>query len=213
MFPHHSHVATELSAITKKGAKFKRTPNCQAALDTLKLELAKRVMLTYPNFSKPFEIYTDASKLQLGRVILQENNPLAFYSYKITDAQTIYTVIKLELLSIVETLQEFYSILVRHQININADHKNFTLNNFTTDCVCLWRFNVEEYSPTIYYIKVVHNIIAYAFLNSLTNSHVPEKIETCFLMETENFPLAFVIVEKAQADDKKLQETLNQSPM
>jgi len=98
MFPHHSHVATELSAITKKGAKFKWTPNCQAALDTLKLELAKRVMLTYPNFSKPFEIYTDASKLQFGAIISQDNQPLAFYSRKLLDAQKRYTVIELELL-------------------------------------------------------------------------------------------------------------------
>jgi len=52
MIPHHSHVATELTALTKKGAKFKWTPNCQAAFDTLKLELAKSVMLAYPNFSK-----------------------------------------------------------------------------------------------------------------------------------------------------------------
>jgi len=31
---------------------------------------------------------------------------------------------------------------------------------------------------------------------------VPEIIETCFLMETEHFPLAFAIIEQAQADDK-----------
>jgi len=41
MIPHCSHVATELTALTKKGAKFKWTPNCQASFDTLKLELAK----------------------------------------------------------------------------------------------------------------------------------------------------------------------------
>jgi len=41
MIAHCSHVATELTALTKKGAKFKWTPKCQAAFDTLKLELAK----------------------------------------------------------------------------------------------------------------------------------------------------------------------------
>jgi len=60
-----------------------------------KLELAKWVMLTYTNFSKPFEIYTDTSKLQLGAVISQENHPLAFYSCELSDAQTRYTVIEL----------------------------------------------------------------------------------------------------------------------
>ena len=109
--PHHSHVATDLTSLTMKGAKFKRTLNCQESYDTLKLELAKRVMLTYLNFSKPFEISTDASKLQLVTAISQDNHPIAFYSRKLSDAQTKYTVIELKLLSIVETLQEFRSIL------------------------------------------------------------------------------------------------------
>jgi len=32
-------------------------------------------------------------------------------------------------------------------------------------------------------------------------------------METEHIPLAFTIIAQAQADDRKLQETLNQFPM
>ena len=51
MIPHRSHVATELTAHTKKGDKFKWTPNCQAAFDTLRLELAKRFMLTSLKFT------------------------------------------------------------------------------------------------------------------------------------------------------------------
>jgi len=82
------------------------------------------------------------------------------------------------------------------------------------DHVRCWRLIVEEYSPTIFYVKGVHNIIA----NILSrvpqqDAPVPEIIETCFLMETENFPLAFAIIAQAQAYDKKLQETLNQFPM
>ena len=33
------------------------------------LEISKRVMLNYPDFTKPFEIYADAFKLQSGAVI------------------------------------------------------------------------------------------------------------------------------------------------
>ena len=68
-------------------------------------------MLAYPDFNKPFVIHTDASKVQLGACILQENCPLVFYSRKLNDAQTRYTTTERELLSIVETLKEFGNIL------------------------------------------------------------------------------------------------------
>ncbi len=63
-------------------------------------------MLAYPDFSKPFEIYTDASTKQLGAVITQENRPIVFFSRKLFGAQSKYTITKLELLVIVETLKE-----------------------------------------------------------------------------------------------------------
>ena len=64
-------------------------------------------MLAYPNFSKKFVIHTDASDLQLGSVISQENRPIAFYSRKLNSAQRRYTTTEKELLSIVEILKEF----------------------------------------------------------------------------------------------------------
>ena len=67
-------------------------------------------MLAYPDFSKPFEIYTTSTK-QLGAVITQENRPIAFFSWKLSGAQSKYTVTKLELLAIVETLKEFNGML------------------------------------------------------------------------------------------------------
>jgi RNase H-like domain found in reverse transcriptase len=62
--------------------------------------LSKDITLTSPDFKKFFEIYTDASKVQLGAVIEQEGKPLAFYSRKLSDAQTHCTVTELELVSI-----------------------------------------------------------------------------------------------------------------
>ena len=54
----------------------------------------------FPQFDKPFHVYTDASNYQLGAVIMQENKPLAFYSRKLTDTQKRYTTGEQELFSI-----------------------------------------------------------------------------------------------------------------
>ena len=80
----------------------------------------------YPDFNAPFEIHTDASKLQLGVFISKKGKPIAFYSRKMNSAQQNYTTTEKELLSIVETLKEFCNILLGHQITVYTDHKNIT---------------------------------------------------------------------------------------
>ena len=41
----------------------------QQASDNVKATIAKEVVLAYPDLTKPFKIYTDASTMQLGSVI------------------------------------------------------------------------------------------------------------------------------------------------
>ena len=115
--------------------------------------MARETLLAFPDFNKPFEIHTDASKLQLGGIISQEGRPIAFYSRKLNPAQTRYTTTERELLSIVETLKEFRNILLGQKIIIHTDHQNLIHNSFTSDRVMRWRLYLEEYSPEIKYIK------------------------------------------------------------
>eukprot|EP00804_Cyclotella_cryptica_P024253 CCRYP_012533-RA/>CCRYP_012533-RA protein AED:0.31 eAED:0.29 QI:0/0/0/0.66/0/0/3/0/253 len=77
------------------------------AFDDVKTTIAKDVVLAYPDCSREFEIYTDASSKQLGAVITQGNRPLAVFSRKLLTVRHKYSVTKLELLTIVETLKEF----------------------------------------------------------------------------------------------------------
>ncbi len=98
----------------------------QQAFDNVKATIAKEVVLAYPDFTKPFEIHTDASTMQLGSVISQGNRPIAFFSRKLSMTQTKYSVTKIELLAIVETLKEFRGMLWGQTIKVYTDHKNLT---------------------------------------------------------------------------------------
>jgi hypothetical protein len=80
--------------------------------------------LAYPYFSKVFEIYTDASSKQLGTVVTWDNRPIAFFSWKLSDAQHKYSVTKIELLALVQTLKEVKGMLWGQQIKVITDHKN-----------------------------------------------------------------------------------------
>ena len=116
-------------------------------------------MLSFPDFSKPFVIHTDASHSQLGSVISQDNKPIAFYSKRLTSAQEKYTTTERELLAIVETLKEF-NILLGQKIIVHTDHQNLTYKNFNTDRVMRWRLILEEYGPNLKYIQGEKNVVA-----------------------------------------------------
>jgi len=128
----------------------------------VKTTIAKEVVLAYPDFTKPFDIYTDASTKQLGSVITQDNRPVAFFSRKLSGAQSKYTVTELELLAIVETLKEFNGMLWGQWINVYTDHKNLTRDGLglTSNRVARWRILLEEYAPEIIYIKEICNTVA-----------------------------------------------------
>jgi hypothetical protein len=94
----------------------------QRAFNQVKATIAKDVVLVYPNYSKVFEIYTDASSKQLGAVITQENRPIAFFSRKLSNMQCKYSVAEIELLAIVLTLKEFKGMLWGQNIKVFLDH-------------------------------------------------------------------------------------------
>jgi hypothetical protein len=147
MWIHRSDALAPLTALTSKNIRWVWTPEHQAAFGRTKLLISREVMLAFPDFSQPFEIHTDASALQLGAVVAQNNKQIAFFSQKLNSAQTRYTTTERELLAIVETLKEFRTILLGQKIRVYTDHKNLTCVNFNTDCVMRWRLILEEYGP------------------------------------------------------------------
>jgi hypothetical protein len=95
---------------------------------------------------KPFQIYTDASSTQLGAMMAQGNRPIAFFSRKLSKRQQKYSVTKIELLAIVETLKEFKGMLWGQDIKVFTDHKNLTRDalGLTSDRVYQWRLLFKE---------------------------------------------------------------------
>jgi transposase InsO family protein len=165
MWPRRSHILaplTELLKTPKSSKIFPWKPIHDRAFQQMKSLVQADTMLVYPDHNKPFHIETDASDFQLGAVIKQTDKPVAFYTRKLNPAQKNYTTIEKELLSVVETLKEFRSMLLGAELHVYTDHKNLThkLSSFTTQRVLRWRLLLEEYNPTFHYIPGPKNLVA-----------------------------------------------------
>ena len=94
MFPKHSHILAPLYQLTeakRKGKnRFEWTAACETAFRHVKALLAKDVFIRYPDPNKPFHVYADASNIQLGAVIMQDNRPVAYFSRKLNSC-LLYT--------------------------------------------------------------------------------------------------------------------------
>ncbi len=121
----------------------------QRAFDHVKATIAKDVVLAHLDYSRVFEIYTDASSKQLGAVITQDNRPIMFFSRTLSHTQRKYSVAKIELLAIVETLKESKGMLWGQNIKVFTDHANLMRDalGLTLDRVYQWRLLLEEYGP------------------------------------------------------------------
>ena len=234
MWIHRSDTLAPLTALTSSAVRWLWTDEHQQAFNKAKQIVSREVMLAFPDFTLPFEIHTDASKLQLGAVISQNKKPIAFFSRKLTPAQTRYTTTERELLAIVETLKEFRNILLGQKIIVYTDHQNLTYTNFNTDRVMRWRLILEEYGPELCYTKGTHNIVADALSRlEITNKTSPSLTETSvnefFALRHKNahnfgltkdtqkvtdvlssFPLTFKNIRDAQRNDHELLRTLEQ---
>jgi hypothetical protein len=159
----------------------------QRAFNHLKATIAREVVLAYSDYSKAFDIYTNASSKQLGAGITQENRPIAFFIWKLSATQRKYSVTKSEIFAIVKTLKEFKGMLWGQSIKVFTDHTNLIRDalGMTSDWVSSWRLFLEEYGPKIVYIKGIHNTVADAISRLEYDPSVNQTAENYHMMKVK----------------------------
>ena len=89
LWPKRSHILVSFCKLSSKTGKINWQwghPE-QKAFDEVKEMLKKEAVLAYPDFEKPFDLYTDTSNLQLDATLVQEGKPIGFYTRKLDSTQ------------------------------------------------------------------------------------------------------------------------------
>jgi hypothetical protein len=77
-----SHILSPLTEVSngQKNKKLVWNDKLESALLELKQMVSREMLLNYPDWSKPFDIHTDAPDKPLGAVVSQNGKPIAFFS-------------------------------------------------------------------------------------------------------------------------------------
>jgi hypothetical protein len=213
MWKRRSHILAPLTALLSTKTPFVWTQQCQQSFQELKDIISDEVMLSFPDYTQPFELHTDASTYQLGAVLSQNNKPIAFFSKKLNNAQRNYTVGEVEMLSIVEALKEFRTIIYGYPVRIFTDHKNHSHDmQYKAPRVFRWRMAIEEYMPSLAWIPGKKNPIA-----DILSRHPIDDEEHMLLNEVNiareyTVPVDFKTIYLAQLEDPTIQRYQREAP-
>lgn len=106
------------------------TDETSTAFDECKRQLANAATLAYPREGAPLSLMVDASDTCVGAVLNQEvqdsQQPLGFYSKKLTPAQSRYSAYDRELTAIYQAVLHFKYMVEGRDFRIYTDHKPLT---------------------------------------------------------------------------------------
>ena len=100
-----SKIAKPMTELLKNGVKFEWTQACEEAFQTLKDRLTTAPMLAQSNISKSIDVYCDASRIDLGCVLMQEGRVVAYASRQLKRHEENYPTHDLELAAVVHALK------------------------------------------------------------------------------------------------------------
>ena len=119
-----SIIASLLTKLLRKGVKFKWTDKCQNCFEQLKEMLVEAPVLTQPTSGKEYTLYSDASRIGLGCVLMQDGKVVAYAFRQLKPHEQNYPTRDLELAVVVFALKIWRHYLYGEKCRIYIDHKS-----------------------------------------------------------------------------------------
>jgi hypothetical protein len=122
-----SSIVEPLNRLLKKNIPYVWSEDQQAAFEKLKTCLMTPPILAYPDFDRPFLLYTDASTFALGAILSQKDNDkkehvVAYASRTLNKHERNYGVTELECLAVIWAVKHFHHYLHGQRFTVITDH-------------------------------------------------------------------------------------------
>ena len=193
--PQFAQIARPLVLLTKKNNRFVWGADCQSSFETLKGKLASSSILTFPEPSLPYKLYTDASQYAVGAVLTQDRaegeKVIQYVSHKVNAGQQKWPTIEREAYAIIHAVKKLRHYLYGSDFTIFTDHKPLK-SVFTAEMkntrVQRWAIQLEEYSPRIEYkpgkLNMVADLMSRLHATGPSSDHTINVIDTDRLTDT-----------------------------
>ena len=160
-----SVIASTLTKLLRKGVKFEWDDKCQSSFEQLKKILVEAPVLTQPTPGRENALYSDASKIGLGCVLMQDGKVVTYASKQMKPREQNYLTHDLELVAVVFVLKIWRHHLYGEKCRIFIDHKSlkYLLTHKELKLrQCWWLELFKNYDCIIDYHPEKANVVANA---------------------------------------------------
>ena len=173
--PRFSDMARPLTKLLAHDCEFKWTNQCDISFQMLKDTLCSAPILKYPDTTKPYTLYTDASKYGWAGVLTQSHtstvdrksitmdHPVSYVSGLFHGSQLNWAALTKEAYAIYMSVKKSTFYLTGHDITLRSDHlplkkflRKMTLNNTVNN----WSTEIESFNINFIHISGKANVLA-----------------------------------------------------
>ena len=160
--PHYAQTAEPLVELTRKHVRFQWDERRQKAFDELKQLLMSSHVMSPPDTTRPYKLYTDACNYAVGAILVQVDDKgvekvIQYVSHVLSATQRRWATIEREAYAVVYSIKKLRHYLYGSQFTVLTDHKplNSLFTKEITNCrIQRWAVLLAEYGAELFIEQV-----------------------------------------------------------
>lgn len=172
--PNFSTIVSPITALVRKNRKFCWSDECDSAFKEIKEHLVSDPILSCPDYSRTFEIHTDASGFGIGAVLCQPHDDgekvVAFLSRSLTKQERNYSTTERECLAVLWAIEKLRPYVEGIRFTVVTDHASLvwlqTLKD-PTGRLARWAVRLQQYDFEIKHRKGKEHLVPDALSRSV----------------------------------------------